>query len=309
MKGAVLHGIKVKTLSATLPAVAAKPFTATVELEIPEAFNTALRGEIQAATKQAQDELTKASQLAINELNALKGHALCVSGVKAMLAATCRNIADKINARVNKLPTKKWYGKSFIGKYVNVQKEARKEVAPYLKKLDSFARRFGRSNKATLADDVTDLVNWALKNKTHTVYRTVVTKIPITTITILVPQTVNRLRNINRCVPHWIARLPDNDTGLKFNGKMVQYAKGSLNAALSDIAASIGKASKNIPSITGILVNTDLTGISVSDVKVHIKVTRGAKSKSYPLSFNFKNPASGAPDLWKLIMKDLGTSL
>ncbi|MDR4459785.1 MAG: hypothetical protein MRJ67_04580 [Nitrospirales bacterium] len=93
------------------------------------------------------------------------------------------------------------------------------------------------------------------------------------------------------------------------NGKILQYAKNSVDAALNDIATSLEKDAKNVPMVTRISVGTNLSMLPTSGVKVLIQVTRGNKFKTYPASFSFTNPAAGASDLLKMLLKDLGTSL
>jgi len=303
---AALHGIKIKKLEAILPAIPGKPLGAAVALEIPEALSTALRGEIDAAARRAKGELDSARQLALEALSALKGYELSVEGVKNMTIAICNGAVRAITTSIKKLPAEKKYGKWPLQKTVKVRAEANKEVAPYIRTLNGFAQRFGKSTKSTLAKDVIALVNWAGKNKRHPVKRYGFT---VTTVTILSDQTVNRLNDIKRNVPQWVARLPEKDIGLTLSGAMIEYAKGTVNDALNDIAASLDKAAKNVPTLTGISLETNLTGLPTSGVKVRMEVTRDSKVKTYDTSLNFANPAAAAADLFKLFVKDLGTSL
>ncbi|MDT3777539.1 hypothetical protein PJI16_08200 [Nitrospira sp. MA-1] len=305
IKGAALHGVTIQKLTAIFPATGG-PLTATIDLTIPQELRTALRGEIQKVSHEARDALNNARQLTTTALDALKGHELSLNGVKAMLVAICNQVIKTINARIKKLPQKKTYGKWPFSKTVYIRAEATKEVAPYLQTLSAFSKRFNKSTKATLAADVTALVNWALKNKTHTVSRY---GFKIKTITILATGTVNQLNDVKKHVPQWIARLPEKNIGLTVNGKILQYAKNSVDAALNDIATSLEKGEENVPMVTGISVGTTLSVLPSSGVKVLIQVTRGNRSKTYPASFSFTNPAAGASDLLKLLLKDLGTSL
>ncbi|MDR4459786.1 MAG: hypothetical protein MRJ67_04585 [Nitrospirales bacterium] len=205
IKGAVLHGITIQKLTAILPANGG-PLTATIDLTIPQALHTALRGEIQKVSDQARNSLNNARQLTTTALNALKGHELSLNGVKAMLVAMCNKVIKTINASIKKLPKKKPYGKWPLRKTVYIRAESTKDVAPYLQTLSAFSKRLSKSTKATLATDVTALVNWALKNQTHTVSRY---GFKIKTITILASGTVNQLNDIKKHVPQWIARLPE----------------------------------------------------------------------------------------------------
>lgn len=303
---AALHEIKIKKLKAVLPATPGRPLGAAVELEVPEALNTALRGEIQAAAKQAKDELDNARQLALQQLNALKGYELSVEGVKRMILGICNGAIHAIRASIRKLPEKKTYGKWPLQKTVKVRAEASKEVAPYIRTLNGFAQRFEKGTKATLATDITALVNWAVSNRRHPVKRYGST---VTTVTILRDPTINQLNDIKNNIPQWVARLPEKDIGLTLSGTMITYAKGTVNGALNDIAASLDKTVKNVPSLTGISFETNLTRLPTSGVKVRMEVTRGSKAKTYDTSMSFTNPAAGAADLFKLFVKDLGTAL
>jgi hypothetical protein len=303
---AALHGIKIKKLEAVLPATPGKPLGAAIALEIPEALGTALHGEIDAAAKQAKDELDNARQLALEALNALKGYELSVQGVKQMIVAVCNGAAGAITATVKKLPEEKTYGKWPLKKTVKVRAQATREVAPYIRTLKDFAQRFGKSTKATLAGDVIALAAWARSNRRHPVERY---KFSVTTVTILSDQTINRLNDIQRNVPGWVAHLPEKDIGLTLSEATLAYAKGSVNEALSDIAVSLDKAGKKVPMLTGIFLETDLTALPTSGVKVRMEVTREGKAKAYDTSFNFTDPAAGAADLFQLFVKDLGTAL
>jgi uncharacterized protein YdeI (YjbR/CyaY-like superfamily) len=303
---AALHGIKIKQLEAVLPATPGKPLGAAIALEIPEALGTALHGEIDAAAKQAKGELDNARQLAIEALNALKGYELSVQGVKQMIVAVCNGAAGAITATVKKLPEEKTYGKWPLKKTVKVRAQATREVAPYIRTLKDFAQRFGKSTKATLAGDVIALAAWARSNRRHPVERY---KFSVTTVTILSDQTINRLNDIQRNVPGWVAHLPEKDIGLTLSEATLAYAKGSVNEALSDIAVSLDKAGKKVPMLTGIFLETDLTALPTSGVKVRMEVTREGKAKAYDTSFNFTDPAARAADLFQLFVKDLGTAL
>lgn len=308
--GSVLYGIAIQKLSATLPA-AGGPLHATIDLTIPPVLNTALRGEIEVASTQAQQGLTNAQQIAVSALNALNGYELSVHGVKAMLVAMCSTMMDVISKRINALPKSKTFGRKPFAKSIPLRTEGAKEMAPYLRALQKFRVSFNRSTKQSLEEDIKKLADWALENKTHIVSRSfpVVGKINLATITVIDKATGRQLNSVRQNVHAWVAGLPETDIGLTLNGNMIQYAKGTVNAALNEIGTSLQSDMGNVPSVTGISVNTDLSALPFSGVSVIIRVSRGTKSKSYPATFDFTNPTAGAVDLLKIISKDLGTSL
>lgn len=302
---AALHGIKIRRLEAILPAAPGKPLGAAISLEIPESLGTALRAEIDAAAKQAKGELDNARKLAIEALNALKGYELSLRGVKQLLVAVCSAAAGAITTAVRKLPEEKTYGKWPLKKTVKVRAEATSEVAPYIRTLEEFAQRFAKSTKATLPGDVIALAAWAGSNRRHQVKRY---RFTVTTVTILSDQTINRLNDIQRNVAGWVTHLPEKDISLTLSDATVAYAQGTVNEALCDIAASLDKTGKNVPTLTGIFLETDLTVLPTSGVKVRLEVTRKGKAKAYDAAFNFTDPAAGAADIFSLLVKDLGTA-
>ncbi len=306
LESAALHGIQLKKLTALLPAVSGQPLQATVELAIPAALSSALTAEVDAAAKQAKGELENARQLTMQQLNELKGYEVSVAGVRQLLIAICNGAVKAIRKSVGRLPKKKTYGSWPVKKTVKVRSEANKEVAPYIRAINGFAQTFANSPATSLATDVVALVNWALRNKTHKVKRYGFT---VTTVTVFSSGTVSRLQTIKARVPGWVAHLPAQNSGLTLSGTQIDYARGSVNAALRDIADSLDKTSSNIPTLTGLSLESDLRLVPSSDVKVRMEVRRNDKTKVYAILLNFDQPAVAAKDLFKLVAKDLGTAL
>jgi hypothetical protein len=303
---AALYGIEVKKLQAVLPAFPGQPLVATIELAIPEGLSIALHDEIDVVAKQAKSELENARQLSMQQLSVLQGYELSLDGVKNLLGAICNAAAQAIRNSVGKLPATKTYGRWPFKKTVKVRDEASKEVAPYILTLEGFAQTFGKSTSISLAGDVESLVNWAVSNKRHPVKRYGVT---VTTVTILGDQTVAELQTIKANIPGWIAHLPEHRSGLTLSGTMIDYAKGTVNAALNDIANALDTTGKNVPTLTGLWFTSDLNGVKARGVKIRMEVTRNDKTKGYDLPMSFDNPAAGAKELFNMVMKDLGKGL
>ncbi len=224
-----------------LPAFPGQPLVATIELAIPEGLRIALRDEIDVAAKQAKSELENARQLSMQQLSILQGYELSLDGVKNLLGAICNAAAQAIRNSVGKLPETKTYGRWPFKKTVKVRDEASEEVTPYIRALEAFAQTFEKNTSSSLEGNVESLVNWAVSNKRHTVNRYGVT---VTTVTILGDQTVAELQTIKVNIPGWIAHLPEHRSGLTLSGTMIDYAKGTMNAALNDIANALDTTGK-----------------------------------------------------------------
>ncbi len=306
LDSAVLHGIQLEKFTAFLPAAPGQPLVGTLALAIPEELSGALRAEIDAAARQAKSQLDNARQLTMQQLDALKGYAVSVAGIRLLLIAICNAAVNAINSAVGNLPAKKTYGRWPFRKTIKVRAEASREVAPYIRALQGFARTFANSSTRTLATDVVALLNWALKNRLHTVKRYGVT---VARVPVLSDQTVAKLQSINANVPAWLAHLPEHDAGLTLSGTMIDFAQGTVNAALRDIADTLDQTSSNIPALTGLTVQSDLTLVPSSEVKAQMEVARNNRVKVYTLLLNFDDPAAGAKDLYDLVAKDLGSAL
>jgi hypothetical protein len=195
-----------------------------------------------------------------------------------------------------------------INTYVNKLKEpkhtiAKKAVKSYINTLNTFAGKFDKQpNKRTLGNNINDLIHWADKNKNKTISITFSKK--KITIPIIDGQTMKNLVSIQGKLPNWMAHLPEHNIGLTLSGRILQYAKNTVNHALNDIAENIGKETAKMPHLKALSLTTELITI-LKKTNVLLTVTRNNTEKHFSVAFNFNNPAEATATLVDLIVKEL----
>lgn len=265
-------------------------FRATVALSIPSSVQEYFKEELKkTAKKEAEDTVNKiydeweALQASVDTLD------LSLKGLSGWVPKMCSEIIDDINdtikSKVNSyFPIRGWPLKTIsTSARARAMKEANKNAAPYIKRLNRLSKAAKNTNSPTQRTELKAAIQDILDNNYLNVK---VLGLTVFKKTLITGSNATKLREAIT----WIDKLPEDQAYL-IDAEKVYEALPARSKILGEIHREIGAGIAGaIPEIRAIRFETDLGFPNLTDMSVEVEMIFKGQPSILSLEVDLTNP-------------------